>query len=363
MTHLMKRLLLIGIIAILAIPSFTALAHVKWFATWNFGDEPAAFDKVLTPLFLGLTALTLAGLAVAVWIDHKLRDSRLYHRVAGWFDVRRIHAPLVLRIGLGMTFILAWADDRLLTPDLPLTHPIWGWVQFGLALLLIFPAASAVAGLGTLGLYALGVLEYGAFYMLDYFLFVGVGVYLIADQLKAPRLHNLRLPALYFGVGFSLMWVAIEKIIYPQWGLDVLSANPQLTLGLDPNFFLLSAGFIELALGYLLIIGLLERPLSIVITLVFFTTTLIFGKVEVIGHTIIHAALIVFLLEGTSHSLYPAPINLHRTLPWRMAFASVNFIIVLGLLIVPYGLMAQMTYNSTTLAYLKPLLGVIFQPT
>jgi len=211
MIGLMKRRVLIGMIAMLAIPSFTALAHVKWFAAWDFADEPVALNTVLTPLFLGLTALTLAGLAAAVWIDHKLRDSRLYHRVAGWFDVRRLHAPLVLRIGLGMTFILAWADDRLLTPDLPLTHPVWGWVQFGLALLLIFPAASAIAGLGTLGLYALGVWTYGAFYMLDYFIFVGVGVYLIADQLKAPRLHNLRLPALYFGVGFSLSGWRLKK--------------------------------------------------------------------------------------------------------------------------------------------------------
>jgi hypothetical protein len=154
------------------------------------------------------------------------------------------------------------------------------------------------------------------------------------------------------------VWVAIEKIIYPQWGLGVLSDNPALTMGLDPAFFLLAAAFVELALGYLLIIGLLERPMAILITLVFFTTTLFFGKTEVIGHTIIHAALIAFLLEGTRRTVYPAPINIHRTLPWRMAFAAVNFVLMVAVLLVPYQLMSQAAYGDA-LAFIHPILGVI----
>jgi len=355
-----RRRLGVALLFILFVTPFTTYAHVKWFASWSFDDPPISVGDILTPMFLGLTALTIAGLVIAVFIDHWLRDSGLYQRIEGWFDQRRQYAPLVLRIGLAMTLMLAWADDRLFTPDLALSHPIWGWIEFGLALLLIFPRATAIAGAGTLGLYVVGIVEHGAFYMLDYFIFVGVGVYLMTVYAKNPRLYSLRIPALYFGVGFSLMWVAIEKIIYPQWGLGVLAANPVLTMGLDANFFLLSAGFIELALGYLLIIGLLERPLSVLITLVFFTTTLVFGKVEVIGHTIIHAALIVFLLEGTSHSVYPAPINLHRSLSWRMGFAAINFVLLLAVFIVPYLLMAQ-TAHGTSLSYLNPLMGALWQ--
>ena len=40
--------------------------------------------------------------------------------------------------------------------------------------------------------------------------------------------------------------------------------------------------------------------LALLITLVFFATTLVFGKLEVIGHTMLHAALIVFLIEGSA---------------------------------------------------------------
>jgi uncharacterized membrane protein YphA (DoxX/SURF4 family) len=220
-----------------------------------------------------------------------------------------------------------------------------GWLQFAVAALLLFRATTPIAGLGVLLLYVIGVIQFGAFYMLDYFLFVGVGVYLLVSDAPNVRIRGLRIPALYFTVGFSLFWVGLEKIIYPQWGLYILEQNPQLALGLDTRFFLTAAAFVELSLGYLLIIGLLERPIALAITLVFFTTTLVFGKTEVIGHTIIHAALLVFLLEGPGR-VYPAPINIHRRLWLRVAFASVNFLLVLIVLIVPYSAVAQLEYEQ-----------------
>jgi hypothetical protein len=140
--------------------------------------------------------------------------------------------------------------------------------------------------------------------------------------------------------------VALEKMIYPQWGLYVLEQNPQLSLGLPLQFFLLAAAFVEFSLGYLLIINLLQRPLALVITLVFFTTTLIFGKVEVIGHTAIHAALVVFLLEGPG-GVFKPPIALHRGLRLRTAFAAVNFALLLAVLIVPYSYGAMASHRDT----------------
>ena len=101
------------------------------------------------------------------------------------------------------------------------------------------------------------------------------------------------------------------------------------------RFFLLAAAFVECSLGYLLIINLLQRPLALTIALVFFGTTLVFGKTEVIGHTLIHAALIVFLLQGPG-SVFKPPIALHERTTLRTAFASVNFALLFALLLVPY---------------------------
>jgi hypothetical protein len=92
---------------------------------------------------------------------------------------------------------------------------------------------------------------------------------------------------------------------------------------------------VELSLGYLLIIYLLQRRLALVITLVFFLTTTVFGKLEVIGHTPIHAALIVFLLEGPGF-VYRPPIALHRRMGLRTAFAAVNFALLLAVLLPLY---------------------------
>ena len=338
------RAVLVLLLVLLATP-LVAHAHVKWFSDFSFADPPLPLGDALTPTFLALAALTFVVLGALVLVDHRLKDVSWYQRITRWFEDRRESALLIMRIGMGVTLLLSWQADTLLAPYLNITESWVGWLQFAIAGLLLFRATTPFAGLGVLLLYAIGVVAFGAFYMLDYFLFVGVGVYLLVSSTPNERVRGLRIPALYFAVGFSLFWVGLEKIIYPQWGLYILQQNPQLTLGLDTRFFLTAAAFVELALGYLLIIGLLERPIALAVTLVFFTTTLVFGKTEVIGHTIIHAALLVFLLEGPGR-VYPAPINIHQRLWLRVAFASVNFILVLALLIIPYSYVAQLQYEQ-----------------
>jgi hypothetical protein len=204
-----------------------------------------------------------------------------------------------------------------------------------------------LAGLGLLLLYGFGVMRFGPLHMLDYAVYAGAGYFLAVSNAGDPRIRGSGLPALYLAVGFSLCWVALEKIVYPQWGLYVLQENPQLALGLDLRFFLLAAAFVEFSLGYLLIINLLQRPLALTITLVFFTTTLVFGKVEVIGHTLIHATLAVFVLEGPGTTFVP-PIAIHRRLGTRSAFAAVNFALLFALLLVPYTWAAFRRYEAAT---------------
>jgi uncharacterized membrane protein YphA (DoxX/SURF4 family) len=338
------RAVLALLLLLMATP-LVAYAHVKWFSDFSFADPPTSLSDALTPTFIALAALTFVVLGVLVLVDDRLKAVGWYQRITRWFEDRRHSALLIMRIGMGVTLLLSWQADTLLAPYLNITESWVGWLQFAIAGLLLFRATTPIAGLGVLLLYVIGVVEFGAFYMLDYFLFVGVGVYLLVSNISNDRIRGLRIPALYFAVGFSLFWVGLEKIIYPQWGLYILQQNPQLTLGLDTRFFLTAAAFVELALGYLLIIGLLERPIALAVTLVFFMTTLVFGKTEVIGHTIIHAALLVFLLEGPGR-VYPAPINIHRRLWLRVAFASVNFILLLALLIIPYSYVAQLQFEQ-----------------
>lgn len=317
-----------------------AHAHVKWFSEFSFGDRPLTVAQAATPAFFGLALLSMAVIGGMVLLDRRLENVAWYRGLNGWLADRRGDALLVMRIGMFATLLLAWQADSLLAPELPVWSGSIGWAQFALALLLLFPRTVPVAGGGLLVLYGLAAVRFGGFHLLDYLFFAGVGWYLLVSRGPSERIRGTGIPALYATVGFSLCWVALEKIVYPQWALYLLEQNPQLTLGLDVRFFLLAAAFVEFSLGYLLIINLLQRPLALAITIVFFLTTAIFGKLEVIGHTAIHAALIVFLLEGPG-TVYRAPITVHRRLGLRTAFAAVNFALLLAVLLPLYAAAAR----------------------
>jgi hypothetical protein len=325
------------------------LAHVKWFSDFSFAESPRTLGEVLTPTFLALLGLSVLVIVALVPVDSWLEKQRWYCRVNEWLRARAGQSRLVMRIGAGMVLLLAWQADLVLVPDLPAPAPWIGWLEFVIAALLLFEATTAYAGVGLLVLYGLGVAQAGLYYMLDYVLVVGVAYYLIVTGVPERKISGSSIPALYLTVGFSLCWVALEKMVWPEWGLYILQENPQLSLGLDVDFFLLAAAFVEFCLGYLLIINLLQRPMALVVTLTFFLTTLVFGKVEVIGHTLIHAALVVFLLEGPGTTFRP-PIALHRKLGLRAAFAGVNLLVLLAVLLPAYALGAMAMHRRATAA-------------
>lgn len=334
---------LAGVATVLA--ATPAAAHVKWFSEFSFRDEPRGVSQVMGPAFLALALLSVVVVAALVPADAWLARRPRYQRLNDWLAARAGQSRLVMRVGTGAVLLLAWQADLVLLPDLPIRASWEGWLQFFLALLLLFEATTAVAGAGLVLLFALGVAGAGLYYMLDYVLVLGTAYYLIVTGTRNARLAASGLPALYLTVGFSLCWVALEKLVWPEWGLYVLQQNPQLALGLDLRFFLTAAAFIEFCLGYLLIINLLQRPLALVITLTFFMTTMVFGKTEVIGHTLIHAALVVFILEGPG-TVFRPPIALHRRTGLRTAFAAVNLALLLAILLPLYAWGAQAMHRG-----------------
>ncbi len=338
--RLSAALLLLGI----AMPA-ALWAHVKWFSDFSFADRPLTLAEAITPSVIGLLVLSMVVIGGLVWVDLRLTDIQWYRRLDRRLAALSDRSTLVLRVGAGATLLLAWQGDAIFVPELSIGAAWIGWYQFALALLLLFRRTVWIAGVGILLLYGYGFTQFGALHMLDYTFVAGVGYYFAVTRSAGEKIRATSLPALYLTVGFSLCWVALEKLIYPEWGRYVLAQNPQLALGLDIDFFLTAAAFVEFSLGYLLIICLMQRPMALLITLVFFSTTLVFGKVEVIGHTLIHAALIVFLLEGPG-TFYKAPYAFHKRPSLRTAFASVNVALLFAALIVPYALLAQQAYRD-----------------
>jgi uncharacterized membrane protein YphA (DoxX/SURF4 family) len=348
---------LLGLALSMALPALASAAgtgHVKWFTRFSFADRPNTLGEVLSPLVFGLTVLSMLVIAALVPLDAWLQRSGLFRSLEKWLEARKDSSNVVMRVGMGATLLLSWQADSLLAPDLKISAfgaagPALGWAQFFLALLLLLQKTTPIAGAGVGVLYLICVAVFGPFYMLDYLHFAGIAVYLLLSAVETLRIRAIRLPVLYATVGFALAWLGMEKLVYPDWGLYVLDQNPRLSLGLPVDFFLRSAAFVEISLGYLLIICLFERPMALVITLVFFSTTLVFGKIEVIGHTAVHAALIVFLLNGPG-TVYRAPITFHDRKPLRAAFGAVNFLLTAGVILALYSGGAWAAYQRAIAA-------------
>ena len=314
------RLAALSTLGLLAFAS-PAMAHVKWFSNYDWSTPPTPIPEILTPTFWAMFVLSLIVLALAVWLDKWATDSPQLQKLSEWFENYRDSSLLVMRIAAFATLLVAWQQGTLLTPETKIDN-IWvERFQFVVILLLLFPQTTTLAGLGFLGLWLYGATEFGVFHMLDYVNALGFAYFLIVRPLKNEWLRDTAIPVLYASVGLTLLWLGCEKLVFPQWATYILDQNPILTLGLPSNFFLTAAAFIELGLGFMLLICLFGRSLSVTITLVFFLTTMVFGKVEIIGHTLVHASLIVFLFEGPGHRFTP-PSLFHNKLPWRTAFAT-----------------------------------------
>lgn len=334
------------LVILLSLVPQLAQAHVKWFSNYDFDQAPLQLSQLNHPTFWGLFLLSLICLPLLVWSDIWAEKSVIYQRVTNYLDHYSEQGPLIMRVAMGAVLLMSWQGNTIIAPDIAVPSEFWGWFQFALALLLLFKETTFISGLGMVFLYFMGIYNHGIFHMLDYVVYPSVGIYLAVSYAKNIKLRNIDLPVLYSGLGFSLCWVAFEKMIYPFWGLSVLAKAPALTMGLDHEFFLLACAFIEFSLGFLLIICLLHRPLAIIVTLTFFTTTCFFGKTEIVGHTILHGALLVFIVKGPGH-YYQAPIRWHKS-PWmRSLFAVINFIILFVVLAYPYQTMSQKIFAET----------------
>lgn len=307
------------------------VAHVKWFTQAEFAPAQA-IEQVLTLPFLLGALLTLAALLVLTRLNVPLQELPWVQRIHTTLDRVRPYSPWIIRIGMAVPLIIAGASGYLLHFELA-PVPVWLKVpQVGLGLLLLIPATDRFAALGVIGLYVAGAVLFGLHHMLDYISWVGAAYYLLTRGTPA---HSASIAVLYIATGLSLSWAAVEKWVFPDLALDIISQHAIPTFGFPAPAFLTLAGWVELAIGYLLITGVLNRFLSLCVTLLFVMTSSLFGLSELLGHWQLHAALIVFLAEGTGPHV--TPVLWHRTLRLQLAFVGVTLIpYVAGLLALYY---------------------------
>jgi hypothetical protein len=298
------------------------ILHVKWFT--DRITEPLPFAEVLTPAFLFWLTVTLIGLLVsAVFNTHILRVGFVQgiDRTLTGLKPYTVH---ILRVGLGIGILLQLVEGTYLAPEF---HSDSNWILIVLiiALLgLIFKRTLFISGIALLVLYIQATAEYGIFHTLDYLFYGGIIYYLIV---YGSKWRETAIPVLYALTGISLAWVGIEKMTMPILAYDIIEKFQVPTFGFSVENFVLISAFIELGLAWTFIVGILNRFVSILVTLVFITTTTVFGYTEVVGHTIVHTLLIMFIIQGGG--AFKTPFEFHRSPLLRYLFTVVNFSVLL----------------------------------
>jgi hypothetical protein len=275
-----------------------ALAHVKWFAPADISENPLGPAEIFGPLFWSSAAFACLALFLASLVE----QTSLGRRVAARVDTaiaRSGPVEPILRVATGSFFLSLWAHGGiLLTPELPTDSVPVEWLQFGISACMLHRRLLPLGGLGILVLYFHGVGQSGLFHMLDYMFFLGLAAHLALSASTRNTLLAFRMPVLRISLALSLMWVGVEKLLYPHWTLYVMEQHPIITFGFDPHAMTVLAGIVEFSLAFsLLWTPLIRRGAALVLAALMSVAILEFGKVDAIGHIVPIAVLIAIAID------------------------------------------------------------------
>ncbi|MGJ7912675.1 hypothetical protein [Neobacillus sp. LXY-1] len=327
----MKKLLIVVLaVGLFITPIFTS-AHVKWFT--DVAPHKETIEHILSPLFIFLALIAAVVLAILPLLIPKIAESQLMQNWDQKLSGLRKYSRYLLKYGTALALIIQISNGTIFAPELHVTQSIIVILTWLAVVCLLIPhhLATKAGALVLLGIFIYITMQHGIFYMLDYGFYVAIiGVLLVGNT----KFEKVGFPFLYLGTGLSLCWVAVEKWVYPDMSLDIVIHHHVPTFGFEPTVFITMAAFIEFVVGYLLVVGILNRVLGLVVTIIFVLTTMLFGVTEVIGHFMIHIVLIIFIIEGVS--FYTPPIKIHKTKTDQFIFVFLNFIFVLATYILIY---------------------------
>lgn len=282
--------------------SSTAFAHVKWFAPYDLLCPPRPLFSVMTGSYFATFCLVMVAVMfvtsyVDVMLSHRaVALNGLVQRISVWFEP---NVFLFMRIGVfGFLVSVSIYGNVLLTPELKTTWTWVPWLQIAMAALVIHPRTTWATALGLVALYGCAIYQYGWFHLLDYPIFLGVAFYLFMMSRYREKHAVLALTALRVLTGVTLLWAAMEKFAYPDWSFPLLLQRPNLSMGFEPEFFMVAAGFVEFTAAFLVITVSIAARVSSVLLLFIFTSAIPeFGVVDAVGHAVIIVVLIALIFS------------------------------------------------------------------
>jgi hypothetical protein len=278
----------------------TASAHVKWFCAYNVAGQPVGLENVLCPDFELLVGLSVLGLMGGCLLEGTIVGEAMLRAFDRATRFVRDNTETMFRAGCAYFFISIWAvGGILLTPELKTSSLTVAFIHLGIAASMLSRRTMVLGAIGIAEIFAIAVWEYGAFHLADYPIFLGIAAYLALTGLQR-NLFGLRpIDVVRWSAGITLMWASIEKWAYPEWSFPLLQQHPAMTLGFTPDFYMRAAGAVEFALAFALVwTPLARRVAATILAGMFIAAVAQFGKVDLIGHSMIIVVLFAVLADS-----------------------------------------------------------------
>jgi hypothetical protein len=288
----------------------TAHAHVKWFCTFDLAGQPRPLTNVLSQDFGFLFGLTVLSLMACCLVEATQIGNAMLRSMDRATAFIQENTELLFRAGCGFFFVAIWAmGGVLLTPELKTTSPLVGAIQLGIAGGMLSRRTMPLSAIGIISLFVVGIWQYGAFHMADYPIFLGIAAYLALTGLQRDFWGARPIDVARWTAAVTLMWASVEKWAYPEWSFPLFIEHPNLAMAMDPEFYMRAAGAVEFALAFALILTpLVSRLAATILAGMFVSAVYEFGKLDLIGHTLIVVVLVAIVADkrGKSRgSAYP----------------------------------------------------------
>jgi hypothetical protein len=293
-----------------------ASAHVKWFCAFDVAGQPLGLEKVLCPDFEMLFGLSVLGLMAGGLLEGTLVGDAMRRALDRVTRIVRENTETMFCAGVAFFFVAIWAlGGVLLTPELKTSSALIGALQLGIAAGMVSLRTMPFSALGIAVIFAIGVWNYGVFHLADYPVFLGVAAYIALMGLQRDFFGARPIDVVRWSAGVTLMWASIEKWAYPEWSYPLLLQHPEMTLGFSAEFFMRAAGAIEFALAFALMwTPLVRRIGAIILSGMFICAVFQFGKVDLIGHTLIVVVLFGVIADDAGNKVM-------ASYPWLMPVA------------------------------------------
>lgn len=274
-----------------------ASAHVKWFCAYDLAGQPIGLENVLCTDFEFLFGLSLLALMAGCLFEGSQVGAavlRAMDRVTGFL---RDNTERLFRAGCGFFFVAIWAAGGiLLTPELKTDSTAIAALQLAIAAGMLSRRTMPFSALGIAVIFAIAVWEYGVFHLADYPIFLGVAAYIALTGLQLKPFGIDPLDLVRWSAGITLMWASVEKWAYPEWTFPLITQHPGMTLGFSADFFMRAAGAVEFALAFALMwTPLVRRLAAVLLSGMFISAVVTFGKIDLIGHTLIVVVLLAIV--------------------------------------------------------------------